>query len=205
MSLHLLHASVDRAASAFGGAPSFSVQSLGVFDWLILAMLGWSTVRALFRGLILELFLLAGLIAGLVVAGWEYGALAATLRSWAPLLPMASVLAFALLAIGSMLLCGFLGRALRRGAATVGLGIFDRIAGAGFGFVRGCLLGALLVTAAASFAPLRPALLHSRLAPYLLAGPHAVSSVVPQDLQEQIRDSLAAVKHTEPRWIKPSP
>ena len=186
-------------------APLANLQTLGAFDWIFLAVLGWSTVRALFRGLILELFLLAGLIAGLVVAGWKYGSLAAWLRSWVPSLPLAPVLAFALLAVGSMLLCGLLGRTLRRGAATVGLGMFDRMAGAGFGLVRGGLLGALLVACAASFAPLRPALRHSRLAPYLLAGAHAVSSVVPQDLQEQIRDSLAAVKHTEPRWIKPSP
>ncbi len=193
----------DPAVGA--GAPASILQTFSAFDWVLLAVLGWSTVRALFRGLILELFLIAGLLVGLVVAGWEYGALAARLRLWFPLLPMAPVLAFVLLAVGSMFLCGFLGRASRRGAATAGLGLFDRMGGAGFGLVRGGLLGALLVTSAASFAPLRPALAHSCLAPYLLAGAHAVCSVVPQNLQEQIRDSLARVKHTEPRWINPSP
>ena len=42
----------------------------------------------------------------------------------------------------------------------------------------------------------------SSLAPYFLAGAHAVSFVVPHDLRQLILDGAAQIKHTAPDWIK---
>ncbi|HTD97270.1 MAG TPA: CvpA family protein, partial [Edaphobacter sp.] len=46
--------------------------SLNLFDWFLIIVLAWSTISAFVRGLILELFSLGGLIAGILLASWNY-------------------------------------------------------------------------------------------------------------------------------------
>ena len=56
--------------------------------------------------------------------------------------------------------------------------------------------------AAAAFLPPAPWIANSHLAPYFLAGAHAVSFVVPHDLQQLILDGAKELKHNAPDWIK---
>jgi membrane protein required for colicin V production len=57
--------------------------------------------------------------------------------------------------------------------------------------------------AIAAFLPHSAWIANSRLSPYFLAGAHAVSFVVPPDLQHQILDGAQQLKHNAPDWIKP--
>jgi membrane protein required for colicin V production len=59
------------------------------------------------------------------------------------------------------------------------------------------------MVAAAAFLPQTTWISNSRLAPYFLAGAHAVSFVVPHDLQQLILDGATRLKHNAPDWIKP--
>jgi membrane protein required for colicin V production len=102
-----------------------------------------------------------------------------------------------------MIVSALIGRALHRTADAIGLGFFDRLLGAGFGFVRGCLLGVAILMSATAFLPKTDWIENSHLAPYFLAGVHAVSFVVPHDLQQLILDGVAQLKHNAPDWIKP--
>jgi membrane protein required for colicin V production len=104
-----------------------------------------------------------------------------------------------------MLLALIAGKMIRRTAHTIGLGLFDRLLGALFGFVRGCLLGIAVLTASTAFLPHSTQIANSRLTPYFLAGVHAVSFVVPQGLQRQILNGIADIKHNAPDWIKLHP
>ena len=92
---------------------------------------------------------------------------------------------------------------MNRTVRAVGLGFFDRILGAAFGFARGCLFGVAILMAIAAFLPRSQWLANSELSPYFLAGAHAVSFVVPHDLQKQILEGAAQLKHEAPDWIKP--
>jgi membrane protein required for colicin V production len=94
------------------------------------------------------------------------------------------------------------GKGLHQTANAIGLGFFDRLLGAGFGFVRGCLLGVAILMAGAAFLPKSAWISNSQLSPYFLAGAHAVSFVVPHDLRQQILDGAAQFKHNAPDWIK---
>jgi membrane protein required for colicin V production len=187
-----------------------SLFSLNLFDLLLLVILAWSTVTAFMRGIVLELFSLGGLIAGLLLACWNYQHLASLL---APLLDrffndpasVCNVLAFLVIAIGVMLLSLLAARMIRRSAHTIGLGLFDRLLGGLFGFARGCLLGIAILTATTAFLPHSTQIANSRLTPYFLAGVHAVSFVVPQGLQQQILNGIADIKHNAPDWIKLHP
>lgn len=176
--------------------------NLNYFDWLLIAILAWSTIMAFLRGLLLELFSLGGLIAGVLLAAWNYHRLAAVLERVITDVTIANVVAFLLIAIGVMVLCSLAGKALHHTANAIGLGFFDRVFGAVFGFLRGCLLGVAVMMALTAFLPPITAISKSSLAPYFLEGAHAVSFVVPHDLRQLILNGAEQLKHTAPDWIK---
>jgi membrane protein required for colicin V production len=187
-----------------------SIFSLNPFDLLLIVILAWSTITAFWRGIVWELFSIGGLIAGIILASWNYQYLASLLT---PMLDRAfndseaagNILAFLIIAIGVMLLALLTGRLIRNTAHTIGLGLVDRLLGALFGFARGCLLGVAILTASTAFLPHSTQIANSRLTPYFLAGVHAVSFVVPAGLQQQLLNGIAQLKHTAPDWIKLHP
>ncbi|WP_433982917.1 CvpA family protein [Tunturiibacter empetritectus] len=127
---------------------------MNLFDWFLIAILAYSTIVAFFRGIIRELFSLGGLIVGILIASWNYNRLAIYLQRLIATPSIAEMVSFFLLVIGVMVLSALLGRALNRTAHAIGLGFFDRILGAVFGFARGCLLGVAILMAIAAFSPI---------------------------------------------------
>jgi membrane protein required for colicin V production len=176
---------------------------MNLFDCFLIVMLAYSTIMAFLRGIILELFSLGGLIAGILLASWNYEHVATILGHLITTPATAEIVAFLFIIIGVMVLCTLLGKALNRTAHAIGLGFFDRLLGALFGFARGCLFGVALLMAIAAFLPHSAWIANSRLSSYFLAGAHAVSFVVPHDLQQQILNGAQQLKHTAPDWIKP--
>jgi len=176
---------------------------MNLFDWFLVAMLAYSTIMAFLRGIILELFSLGGLIAGILFASWNYSLVAGYLSRLITTPATAQIVAFLFLVVAVMVLSTLLGKAVNRTAHAIGLGFFDRLLGAVFGFARGCLFGVAILMAVAAFRPHSTWAENSRLSPYFLAGAHAVSFVVPYDLQRLIRTGIEQLKHTAPDWIKP--
>jgi membrane protein required for colicin V production len=159
--------------------------NLNYFDWFLL-----------------ELFGLGGLIAGILLASWNYPALAAILERVITSTAVANVIAFLLIAVAVMVVCALIGKALHHTADAIGLGFFDRLLGAVFGYLRGCLLCVAILMAVTAFLPPSSAVQKSSLTPYFLAGAHAVSFVVPQDLSHRLVNGAEQLKHTAPDWIK---
>ena len=162
------------------------------------------------RGIVLELFSLGGLIAGILLASWNFQRLAVPVQHLlAPALKLSistcNVIAFVIIVFAVMLIAALLARLIRGTARTIGLGFFDRLLGAVFGVVRGCLIGVSLLMAVAAFLPQSQWVAKSRLAPYFLTGVHAVSFVVPTGLQQQLLNGIAQLKHNAPDWIKQPP
>lgn len=176
--------------------------NLNYFDWFLIVILTWSTVMAFLRGLLLELFGLGGLIAGVLLASWNYPTLAAILERVITTTAVANVVAFLLIAVAVMIVCALVGKALHHTADAIGLGFFDRLLGAVFGYLRGCLLCVAILMAVTAFLPPSTAVAKSSLSPYFLAGAHAVSFVVPHDLRQRILNGAEQLKHTAPDWIK---
>jgi membrane protein required for colicin V production len=176
---------------------------MNLFDCFLIVMLAYSTIMAFMRGIILELFSLGGLIAGILLASWNYKHVAIILGHLITTSAIAEIVAFLLIVIGVMVLSTLLGKALNRTAHAIGLGLFDRLLGAVFGFARGCLFGVAILMAFAAFLPHSVWIANSQLSSYFLAGAHAVSFVVPHDLQQQILNGAQQLKHNAPSWIKP--
>ena len=174
-----------------------------LFDWFLIAILAYSTVTAFLRGIIVELFSLGGLVVGILLASWNYKHVAAFLEGLITTPATAEIISFLLIVVVVMILSTILGKALNYTAHAIGLGFFDRSLGAVFGLARGCLFGVAILMAVAAFRPHSTWVENSRLSPYFLAGAHAVSFVVPHDLQQQILNGVEQIKHGTPDWIKP--
>ncbi|PMR77011.1 CvpA family protein [Billgrantia endophytica] len=118
-------------------------------DWIFLAVLAVSTLAGFMRGLIRE---------GLGLAAWIIALLAARLLA-EPVADMLSglidnpdgrlVLAFVLVILGVILLCGIVIRMVHAAVEWVGMGFFNRVAGACFGVARGAailVIATILIT-----------------------------------------------------------
>jgi len=171
-------------------------------DWLLAILLTYSIVRAAMRGFFQEAFALAGLILGFLFACWFYRSVAVALKGLITSPQLAQLAAFLLILAITMIVASLLGKVLRRTVSAVGLGFMDRLGGALFGLVRGGLLAVTLLLAVTAFLPTAPWIQTSKLTPYFLRAAHAVSFVMPADLQLRLLDGLGRAKHIRPDWIK---
>lgn len=156
------------------------------------------------RGFVVEAFALAGLALGFLLACWFYRPVASQFGNLVQPPMLAHFGAFLLIVFATMLIAALIARLVRRTASAVGLGWLDRLLGALFGLARGALLATALLSALVAFLPAAPWVTNSRLAPYFLRTVHAVSSLMPQDLNRRLRDGVERSKHTAPDWIKSS-
>lgn len=179
-----------------------SLAAFTAFDWLLLIILILSTLHALTRGIIKVLFSIGGLILGIIVASWNYLALAHRL-TFIPSFAAAQIIAFILILVAVIVVCSILARVLRSAVSTIGLGFIDRLLGAAFGFLRGLLLGVVLMMALTAFFPAAPWLQRSALAPYFLSGAHALSFVIPRHFGEQIAHGATVLLQQSPELFKP--
>ena len=178
------------------------LQSFTLLDWLMVAVVGLSVIRAALHGFVREIFWLAGSILGLVLASIFYATPAHALQHITNSLPVAEVISFLLIVFGVMLLAGLLGRMVRSAVRFAGLGLADSLAGAFFGFLRGTLLVTAGMMAVAAFLPAsataKDNFSGSVLAPYFLGAAHAVSSVVPLEMERRVPAGILLLKQ---QWM----
>lgn len=175
------------------------------FDWFLTGMLAFSTIAAFLRGIIKVAFSLGGLLLGIVAAGRYYQPLAQRLVGAIFSFPAAKVAAFLLIVMGIMIVFTVLANFLRSTVNAIGLGFFDRLFGAGFGFMRGCLFGSAAMMAVVAFMPDSGWIKTSQLAPYFLAGAHAVSFIVPEKFQQQVSTGASELLRETPELMRLHP
>ena len=182
-------------------------------DWLLPLLLAYSVVRALLRGFLREAFALGGLIAAFFLACWNYESVGIRLHQQIHAAtftdPVARFTAILLILLVVMLVATLLGTLLKRTASAVGLGFFDSLLGALFGLGRGVLLGIVFVMAITSFLPIASPeqtwTKNSLLAPYFLRAAHAVSFVMPSELQSHLFDGMQQIQNVPTGWTEHGP
>ena len=173
---------------------SFAMQTLTPLDWTILIVLVISVVTAFIHGFLVEVCALAGLIAGIILAGHYYLLLAPWIQHFVQQDAAAAAIAFLFVAFGVMLAAAILGRVLRWILHSIGLGWADRLAGGAFGLLKGYIVVALGVAAMAAFFPRQPWFDQSQLVPYFFPGAHGSATVLPRDLGVRIQSGLHSLE-----------
>ncbi|HEU5453007.1 MAG TPA: CvpA family protein [Terriglobales bacterium] len=159
-------------------------------DWLIVAVVLLSSLLAAAQGFFVEIFSLAGVAGGYLLAAWGYRLVAAWYAPYVSSPWIANVAGFLTIFAGVVLLAGVAGRLARWGVREAGLRWFDRLLGGVFGFARGLAVAMVVLVALASFVPASPPLSRSRFAPYLLVVARAAVWLAPSDLRAQFHAGI---------------
>jgi membrane protein required for colicin V production len=116
-------------------------------DWAFLAVMLLSVVIGVVRGLIYEVMALLGWILAYLAAHALGGRLAPVLPVGAPGSALNLVVAFVAVFIGVLVVWNLLSWLVKRLVQASPLNPLDRVLGAAFGFLRGALVGLVVVTA----------------------------------------------------------
>jgi membrane protein required for colicin V production len=163
------------------------MMGLSNLDWVMVLIVLLSVLQAIAQGFFYEFFSLAGVVAGYLLAAWEYWRVAAWYTRYVNSQWAADIAGFFTIFVVVVLLAGVIGRIARWAVHGVGLRWFDRALGAVFGFVRGAAICTVIVLALAAFAPQWGWLQQSRISPFLLVSGHALVWAAPADLRQRFR------------------
>ncbi|HWS97109.1 MAG TPA: CvpA family protein [Candidatus Methylomirabilis sp.] len=174
---------------------------LSALDWIILFVVLMNVLGAIGQGFFYELFSLAGVIAGYLIAAWQYPRMAGLYIHYVNSEWVAEIAGFLTIFIVVVLLGGAAGKTARWAVKEVGLRWFDRLLGGLFGFLKGMVICTVVVIALAAFTPTSSWLRDSRIAPFMLATGRTLIWAAPADLRQRFRDGWNLMK-TVPEHIQ---
>ena len=149
-------------------------------DIVILVIIASGTFLGLKAGIIKAVLSLAGLTAGIILAGRYYAPLAEQL-TFIPQAGVAEVIAFAIILIGIMIIASTLAVLLKWVASAIMLGWVNHLGGAVFGFVLGAILCSALLAIWVKFLGIAGVISQSNLAAILLDRFPAVLALLPDE------------------------
>ncbi|MDQ6987186.1 MAG: CvpA family protein [Mariprofundaceae bacterium] len=142
---------------------------MNLFDYLLLAITGFSMVLSLWRGFVREIISLIGLVAAFIIAGRASGMAADLVHGWIPNSTAANLAGFGLVFVSVMLVVALIGTLIRKLVDMADLTASDRTLGMIFGLTRGLLLIGLFFLIYTSYAKAdKPWLKNSVLTPYAI-------------------------------------
>jgi len=177
-------------------------------DWVILVVVLASTIQAAYSGFFQEAFHLAGLIAGYLVAAWQYQVLAGWFERYLKSVWVAESAGFLIIFFAVAVAAGVAGRTARWVMKKSGLSFLDRLLGGALGLLRGCLIVAVIGVSMTAFTPTSRWLAGSEWAPYFQAVGRAAIWIAPAELRARFYqglDLLRRMPQTVPAGAAPSP
>lgn len=163
---------------------------MNIADWIILLVLLVSVVQAASSGFFQEIFGLAGLVFGYLIAAWQYRNLAGHFAAYITSRWLGEIVAFLAIFLSVMVLAGVLGKIVRWAVKEAGLTVIDRFLGGILGLLRGCLLVSIILLGMTAFTPTSRWLQNSSLAPYFLVVGRAAIWVAPTELRSDFYKGL---------------
>ena len=118
---------------------------MGELDWVLVIIVGLSTLLGLTRGMVREIFALIGWLAAFFVSLYFSNEVAEALPFKAVGAMGRTLIAVILIVIGCVFVAGLVGKIIRKILSSVSVGAEDHLLGTLFGFLRGVLIVAILV------------------------------------------------------------
>jgi membrane protein required for colicin V production len=174
---------------------------MNLVDIVIVLLVVLSAIQGFRTGLIQSVFSLAGLIAGIAIASWNYTRFAYRLMPLINNRPVDEAISFCLIALVVMLVAGLLGMLMKNVIHGVGLGWLDRLTGLIFGLLRGAVLVTLCIVTLAAFFPETSWLENAQLARYFLGTAHLTTQMTPEELKDRILHGLGVLEEDAPKWL----
>jgi membrane protein required for colicin V production len=168
---------------------------MNLFDVVVVVILCFCLIRGCFRGLIKEISSIVGVLAGFYGAYAYYPQIAGWLARWISDAGYCNILAFMVIFCGVFIGVSILGIIIRYIINKASSGWADRIGGVLLGFLKGCLVVAVLFLALTAFLPKgTPILQHSRLSPYVARVAEVMATVISNDMKDKFKDKYKELK-----------
>lgn len=186
----------DRPPAGSGIDALFCVgDRMNLLDVFIVAILAYCLIRGIFRGLIKELAAIVGVLAAFYGAYTYYPVIAGLLARWISDPGYRDIAGFFLLFCAVFLLVGMMGAVIKYLLNIAFLGWVDRICGAAFGVLKGCLIVAVvLVTLTAFLQKGTPLIRNSLMAPHVMVIPENMAKIVPMEMKRQFFEGIEVLK-----------
>ena len=175
------------------------MMSLSILDWVIVLIVLFSVVQAISSGFVREFFAFLGVVAGYLIAAWEYPVVARFYARFVNTPWPAQIAAFFTVFLVVVVVAGIAGGLASRVLRGIGLRWFDRLLGGLFGLFRGVVFSVIVVLALAALAP-QWGLSESRIAPFLMSAGHALVWVAPAEFRQRFWDGWKLLR-TVPEHI----
>jgi membrane protein required for colicin V production len=177
-------------------------RGMNSFDIITTVILGYSSIRGLFRGLVKELSSVVGVLGGFYGAYSYYPTVSKLMSGFISDPSHRNILGFFLIFCGVFVIISIVGVIIKYLLNVAFLGWVDRIGGVMVGIVKGVLIVSVFFIALTAFLPKgAPLIKRSHMAPHVLWLSENMAKVVPQDLKRQFWDKLKDLKKT---WKMPN-
>ncbi len=163
-------------------------------DAAIVIVIALSVLMAAASGFFVEIFSLAGVVVGYVLAAWGCYRVGEWFLPYVKTAAIANLAGFLTILFAVMIVAGMAGRLFRWAMKEVGLRWVDRLLGAAFGALRGLVIVTVVLMAVAAFNPDSQALRRSQLASYFLVAGRGASWLAPSELRQRFREGVAALR-----------
>jgi membrane protein required for colicin V production len=180
---------------------------LNWLDFILVLIIGASTVSGFMKGFIKIGIGFAAVVIGFVCASWTYGTVGASLEPYVGSKNVAKILGFLAVLAAIMILGALISALLGKLFRWVGLSWIDRLGGAAFGFARGMVISVVLVMILLAFSPaaIHESVGNSSIAPYVVETSRIVSKATPHEIKDGFREGYANVKIVWKQAMKKKP
>jgi membrane protein required for colicin V production len=180
------------------------LSQLNYLDIVLLIIVCASVIASVVRGFTRELAGLVALILGVVLGLWFHGSVASAVMEYVSSPEVARMVGFGVIFLAVVAIGGFVGAAASKMLQVTGLSLFDRLAGAAFGLLKGSLFCAVILFALLAFTPGGPpqAVSQSRVAPYVMWSAHVVAALAPAEVKAAVAHNAELIQET---WESTAP
>lgn len=173
-----------------------SVLEFSLLDWLILAILVYCIAMSALKGFVREGLGLATVVLGLLLAAWSYRSVSGLFKDVVRTENLALFFGFSLIFLATLVVGFVIIWLIARFMKFAKLEWADRLLGAAFGFIRGWVIGAVLLLALTAFDVQTERVKNSELAPFFLPGSRVLAVATPYELKAKFLVGYRAME----RW-----
>ena len=161
---------------------------MNILDWILICTAGFWVLRGFMRGAVSQVFGLAGILAGFLVASYQYELVSLFLARQLPsIATVSSPLSFVLLFVLTWFCIAVAGFWVAKIMYGVGLGFIDRLWGAMIGFGKALLFAIIAISILTLFSVAgdSPLIAKSRLAPSVMGASRLLFELAPANVQNE--------------------
>ena len=169
---------------------------MSVLDWILIAILVYCIVTSWLKGFTREVLGLITIVAGVLLAGWFYRGIAGLFKDVVRTENFALFLGFSVIFLMTLVVGFVIIWLITKFMKFAKLQWADRMLGAAFGFIRGWVIGAVVLLALTSFDVQTERLKNSELVPYFLPGSRVIAVITPYEMKAKFLVGYRALE----RW-----